>query len=292
MNLCNGLLPLLLLVPTDPPSQAKPDNLSGIGGRFSATVKAMKPLRDSLLNSKKKEDRARGTMLKEALDKAATSGLQKRLDHLAALDLQTLRDPDKVRAAREAVSEAETRLQEMLVLLLRDAADAPLGRRVVGHLLAVRATQRQVNDATAAIAKAARPRPGQKLTDEEERKLRELAARQERSLWDVSLAHALLADAGVIAFTEVLREMQSDMRVVHDRLGRGKVDPITLSIQKDIDETLDESVKALTRPLRKGEKPPTARSMTDTFPTILPDLCAIDEVLFRAQKTLKSMQKR
>ncbi|HKB39970.1 MAG TPA: hypothetical protein VKD72_26275, partial [Gemmataceae bacterium] len=252
-----------------------------------------------LLNSKKKGDRARGTMLKEALDKAATSGLQKRLDRLAALDLRTLRDPDKVRAAREAVSEAETRLQEMLVLLVPDPADAPpgaggkqRGRQIAGHLLAVRATQRQVNDATAAIAKAARPRPGQKLTTEEEWKLRDLAARQERILWDVSPAHALVADAGGVAVGEVLREMQSDMRVVQGRLGRGNVDPLTLAIQKDIDETLDEFVRALTRPLARGEKPPTARSITDTFPTILPDLCAIDEILFRAQKTLKSPQKR
>jgi len=296
MNLCNGLLPLLLLAP---PPQAKQDNLSGVSGRFSAIVKAMEPLQDSLQKSMKKEDRTRGAMLKEALDKAAASGLQKRLDRLAALDLRTLRDPDKVRAALEAVGEAETRLQEMLVQLVPDPEDAPpkarrkhRWRQAAPHLLAVRETQRQVNDATAAIAKAARPRPGQKLTAEEEGKLRELAARQERILWDMSLAPALSADAGVIAFTEVLREVQRDMRVVHDRLGRGNVDPITLSIQKDIDETLDECVKAMTRPLAKGEKPPTARSMTDTFPTILPDLCAIDEVLFRARKTLKSTQKR
>src|SRR5262249_28047262 len=91
---------------------------------------------------------------------------------------------------------------------------------------------------------------------------------------------------------EVLREMQSDMRIVHGRLGRGNVDPLTLAIQKDIDETLDEFVRALTRPLARGEKPPTARSITDTFPTILPDLCAIDEILFRAQKTQKPPQKR
>src|SRR5262249_18308200 len=111
MNLCNGLLPLVLLVPAAPPPREKQDDLSGVAQRFAATVKAMQPLRDTLQSSMKKDDRARGAMLKEALDRAAASGLQKRLDRVAALDLRALRDPDKVRAAAEAVGEAEAELR-------------------------------------------------------------------------------------------------------------------------------------------------------------------------------------
>ena len=293
MRFCSGLLALVTVAA---PPVTTQDDLSNVARRFSAVLDAMKSQKDTLQKSTQKEDRARAVLLKQALDQAKTSGLQKRLERVAALELRSLRDPEKVRTAVKAVQEAQSQLQELLILLVPDPPDAPpkpdkrfRSRQVVPRLRALSRAQREVNEATTAVAKAVRARPEKKLTPEEERKLGELAARQEKTLWDVSLAHALLAVDGAVAVPELLRQIQRDMRHVCERLRRGNVDPITLGIQKDADDSLSEIAAALA-PRRLG-KPP-ARLLSEAFPTILPDLCALDEILFRAETTLKSGQGR
>src|SRR5262245_35014226 len=155
MIFCTGLL--VLVTVAAPPATTQND-LSHVARRFSAVLDAMKSQMDTLQQSTQKEDRSRAVLLKQALDQAKISGLQKRLDRVAALELRSLNDPDKVRAAVKAVQEAQSQLQELLILLVPDPPDAPpkpdkrfRSRQVVPHLRALVRAQREVNEATTAV---------------------------------------------------------------------------------------------------------------------------------------------
>ena len=78
-----------------------------------------------------------------------------------------------------------------------------------------------------------------------------LADRQNDSLKEAAATLKLLRTEGsAAAFAEVFEQLGKDMDVIHNRLSRGQIDMVTLTIEDDVIQTLKEAIAALEKAVR------------------------------------------
>ena len=120
-----------------------------------------------------------------------------------------------------------------------------LEKRCNKMLKAQVAVQKGMNELHQAIEKTADKKP--RLKDR--RAALKLARRVEESVKETTRLTKVLEKDAAVAFPEVFRELQKDLKLVQSRLEKCDVGPATQAVQKDIIETLRD----MTRALKKAE---------------------------------------
>jgi hypothetical protein len=265
---------LLLLLGLLAPQELKaPEQLPRLAAE---SVRALETLENELRGKTGDADKTRHAMVKKALAAFPRQQLKAPPERAAAQAQQALQSLDACLAALLPVSEkppppdaTRTQKRQRLALL------------ALPQLKLLHAGQKELRETLLPLVKAVQARPDRRATDQEKEQFRALARRQRQLLAGSHLLTALLRSQDEKPpFLEVVRQVQMDMVKLAQRMDVGRVDPVTAVIAKDVEEVLQEMVEGWLQVGRLKEKDVPVRSpLGGTFPSVLPGLCEIREIL-------------
>jgi hypothetical protein len=231
----------------------------------------------------------------EQLRRALTRFPRGHFEALGKLDLEFTPD-NPPRRAREAVVAAREALDSCIAELLTPSekplpADATKAQRrqrqaklMVPQLRLIHRGEGDLRRSLEMLSKTILGRADKQPTAREKEQVQELMKRQAKLEADTHLAIVLVSSQEADApFQEVTSQVLRDIVTVKQRLDRGSIDPLTLSILKDVEDTLKELIDGyLSLGRLKENEAPAGRPLRDAFPTLLPELAAIRSALVGA----------
>jgi hypothetical protein len=156
---------------------------------------------------------------------------------------------DMLEAERE-LEAARQELEEILRQLREEEVERTLAQ-LEGRFRKMLERELKIKQQTESLSRVV---PEQRRADFEI-KAGKLAGEQNSIATEASRALLLLREDGSsIAFPQTVEEMKLDMQQVARRLGESRVGPITIEIENDIIETLNDLVKALASAQKENEK--------------------------------------
>lgn len=198
---------------------------------------------------------------------------------------------DKQDQALAELLKAKERLEEILRQLREEEKElmlAALEARFRDMLA------RQINVYNGSVAVAAVP--AAQRTDKHRGRSIELArSEDEIALLAAKVLTLLKEEGSSIAFPEAVLQLREDMLIVARRLERGEVEEVTLGIEKDIIESLEEILEALQKELEKSKDkkqqppPPPGQPQDQALVDALAELKMLRSLQYRVNRRTKQL---
>ncbi len=198
---------------------------------------------------------------------------------------------DKQDQALADLLKAKERLEEILRQLREEEKELMLAalearfRDMLG---------RQINVYNGSVALAAVPAP--QRTDKHRGRAIELArSEDEIALLAAKVLTLLKEEGSSIAFPEAVLQLREDMLIVARRLERVEVEEVTLGIEKDIIESLEEILEALQKELEKSKDkkqqppPPPGQPQDQALVDALAELKMLRSLQYRVNRRTKQL---
>lgn len=287
-----GWLILTVFLP-DSPAKGSPDlsRLQEVSPLARSCLQTMDMLAESLQTSRVGLER----MQYERLSRALTRFPRELLNQVAKIDPRI--GPDNpARRVRAVVRETREALDLCMAELLLVGEKPPpadatklqkrerLTRLVVPQLRLLQRGEEELRKKLEPLTKTVQERPDKRPNLVDRIVVRELKDRQERLLLDIHLTVVMAQSQDADPpFREVTNQIVHDFETLKRRLQRGSIDPVTLTIAKDSEESLKELIAGyLTVARLKTSEVPDSKPLRDGFPSLLPQLASLRELLVEA----------
>lgn len=195
--------------------------------------------------------------------------------------------PEDEQVALDKLNQAKKALEDLLRQLREEEIERLLARLEARcrHMLAL---QIGVRDDTVSLDKTIKGNPKSEATRVDQQASNVLSDREEEIVKEARAGRKLLeAEGSAVAFYEVFTEVQGDMETVAARLRKTDTGVVTITIENQIIETLQEMIEALKKAQADNKKKSQGQSGQSGQP---PDQKLLD--LLAELKMIRSMQKR
>ncbi|HTU23336.1 MAG TPA: hypothetical protein VMG10_35200 [Gemmataceae bacterium] len=196
--------------------------------------------------------------------------------------------PEDEQAALDKLNQAKKQLEDLLRQLREEEIERLLARLEARcrHMLAL---QIGVRDDTVSLDKTIKGNPKSESTRADQQASNVLSDREMEIVKEARAGRKLLeAEGSAVAFYEVFTEVQSDMETVAARLRKTDTGVVTVTIENQIIETLQEMIEALKKAQADNKKKSQQGQSGQSGQP--PDQKLLD--LLAELKMIRSMQKR
>jgi hypothetical protein len=226
----------------------KPDSSSKKGQGNSGKGQSSPEKEESNKSDKKAAEKSDSDATREKLEAA-----QEQMRHARKKLEEAKREKatEKQTEAIEQLQEAKAELEKILNQLRQQQRHQMLAG-LESRFRAMLVLEKKIYESTCRLQKIS---PDQR-TRQDRLQSGRLAADQLQGLEIADRAYQLLRDdATSIAMPETLSQIREDMRQIADRLSRTELDRLTINLEQEVIETLEELLEAVHRKLQKDENP-------------------------------------
>jgi hypothetical protein len=196
--------------------------------------------------------------------------------------------PEDEEAALNKLNEAKKQLEDLLRQLREEEIERLLARLEARcrHMLAL---QKAVRDGTVELDKVIKANPKSEPGRADQQASNVLSDKEDEIVKEATAGLRLLeAEGSAVAFAEVFQQVRGDMQTVATRLRKTDTGIVTVTIENQIIETLEEMIEALKKAQadnkNKSKSPPPGQSGPPPDPKLIDLLAEL--------KMIRSMQKR
>jgi hypothetical protein len=195
--------------------------------------------------------------------------------------------PEDEEAALNKLNEAKKQLEDLLRQLREEEIERLLARLEARcrHMLAM---QKAVRDGTVELDKVIKGNPKAEPSRANQQESNVLSDKEDEIVKEATAGLRLLeAEGSAVAFAEVFQQVRGDMQTVATRLRKTDTGIVTVTIENQIIETLEEMIEALKKAIADNKNKSKGQPGQSGPP---PDPKLID--LLAELKMIRSMQKR